>query len=369
MPDLNFGLIDLVNSRLDKHKDQLGPFHRPLSILVGSAIFLLLLAVLIGLPMTLFDDFSYIVLGQFTLIAVYFMLLLTIKLNVFDRFVFCLALFLVVTAGPVLVSLESFLALLQQHNENLYDMIPALGKVEVFAYSLLRGLGNVMWALPMLFMFFTFFPLYEKRGAGRVNAQAANTFWVALALQLVAAILVPWLAGGSKAFAPIPADLGGLGDQIRMYQVGYAVFLAGYLLVGFVTIFMARLFFGGNDRRWLAIVVTGLVLGQSLYVVSSYNGREVTLRYPGSRTTASYVEAYRSVENAEDIVFTNPRLHNINQAKYGDFVTYASCEGDSGEFSFKVIGKTEFDTKYKKINLINLRSTSHQKFFCPINAQ
>ena len=366
MPDLNFGLIDLVNNRLDKHKDQLGPLHRPLSILVGSAIFLLLLAVLIGLPMTLFDDFSYIVLGQFGLIAVYFKLLLTIKQNVFDRFVFCLALFLVMTAGPVLVSLESFLALLQQHNENLYELIPPLGKVEVFGYAFLRGLGNVLWTLPMLFMFFTFFPLYEKSGPQRVNAQAANTFWVALALQVLAVILVPWLAGGSKAFAPVPADLGGLGDQIRMYQLGYAVFLAGYLLTGFVTIFIAKFFFRGNDKRWLAIVVAGMALGQSLYVVSSYNGREVTLRYPGSRSTASYVEAYQSIENAENIVFTNPRLHNINQTKYGSFVTYTACQGGSGEFSFKVISKPEFDHAYKKVNLVNLRNTSLQKFFCPI---
>ena len=98
-----FGMLDLIGGQLDKHKDRLGPFYRPLYLLSGAAAFLLCFALLIGLPMVLLEDFAYIAFVQIVLVAVYFMLLLTIQQNVFDRFVYATVLFTVACAAPVLI--------------------------------------------------------------------------------------------------------------------------------------------------------------------------------------------------------------------------------------------------------------------------
>lgn len=364
MTDMSFGLIDFIDDRLEKHKDKLGPLHRPLSIFLGSIIFLMLLAAIIGLPISLFKDINYVVLAQFGLIAVYFMLLLTIKQNVYDRFTFSLALFIVVTAGPVMVSTAGFLKVLTPVNEQVAGLLSQSNTVEVFFYSFLRGLGNVMWALPMLFMFFTFFPVYEKAGPQVVKKRYVSTCRVAFVFLILAMILVPWLDGAGKGVAELPEDLGILGDEIHGFQLVYLIFLAAYLLAGFSTIIAARLLSKGNDKRWLWIVTSGLLASQILYMVSDYNDQQIALRFPGSRTTADFVDAFESANGT--VVFTNPRLHNISKARYESLVTYAICEGKSGEFSFKVTDKTDFDTEFTKINLASLRINDPLKFFCPI---
>ena len=330
---------------------------------LGSIIFLMLLAAIIGLPMKLIKDINYVVLAQFGLIAVYFMLLLTIKQNVYDRFTFSLALFIVITAGPVMVSTASFLKLLTPVNEQVAILLGQSNTVEVFFYSFLRGLGNVMWALPMLFMFFTFFPVYEKAGPKMVRKRYINTCRVAFVFVILAMILVPWLDGANKGFAELPEDLGILGNEIRVFQHAYLVFLAAYLLAGLGAIIAARLLSKGNDKRWLWIVACGLLVCQLLYMVSDYNDQQIALRFPGSRTTADFVNAFESADGT--VVFTNPRLHNISKVRYESLVTYAICVGKSGEFSFKVTNKTDFDTTFTKINMASLRVNNPAKFFCP----
>lgn len=197
-----------------------------------------------------------------------------------------------------------------------------------------------------------------------VKKRYINTCRLAFGFMILAMILVPWLDGAGKGVADLPEDLGILGGEIRVFQHAYLVFLAAYLLAGFGAIITARLMSKGDDKRWLWIVTCGLLVCQILYMVSDYNDQQIALRFPGSRTTADFVNAFESEDGT--VVFTNPRLHNISKIRYESLVTYAICEGKSGEFNFKVTNKTDFDAVFTKINLASLRANDPVKFFCPI---
>ncbi len=370
MSNIDFSIVDSVGGLLDKHKDRLGPFHQPLSILLGAVIFMLIFAALIGMPLLLDTSFRNIALVQFTLVAVYFMLLVTIKQSVSDRFVFCLVLFVVAAAGPVLITNESFLNVIREDNGSaaplVVKLLKDLPKQEVFLYAFLRGLGNVLWSIPLLFMFYTFYPLYEKVGKDRIRVQARNAAAIALFLQAAAAVMVPWLGGAAKGFAELSPGLGNLGGKIQQYQTAYLVFFGLYLAVGFLTVLAARFGFGGDDRRWLAIVAAGLVICQTLYVISSYNGQQVNRRFPGAVTTANAVDIYRLESEAKVIVFTNSRLRKISSKTFNSYVTYAVCEGCDGEFSFKVMDQDVFYERFMSVDEDAI--SDPEFFFCPSDA-
>lgn len=356
MTDFNFGMLDLVAGQLDKHKEKLGPLHRPLVLLLGAVLFLVFLALLIGAPILWLEDFVYIALLQICLMAAFFMLLLTIPLDVYDRFVFSMAVFIILAAAPVMVTLGYFLTRFEPEDPAAFNLAVASAKPEIFMYALLRGMAHLAWSLPLLFLFFTFHPRIKVRGAGQLESSLRMTFWSALALQTVAVALHLWLGGTSKVFASTASANEYLAGKISGYQLGFLSFQVIYILLGYATIFAARYGYGNNDRRWLAIVVTGMVAVQGSYMLASYNNRELTVRYPASRTSADYVQAWKDRDTGQ-FVFTIPRPNTISPAKFRNFRTYAVCEDSDKEalkFKLKVVGSDQFSAAYAENSLGNV---------------
>lgn len=365
MPDLNFGLLDLIGERLDKHKDKLGPLHRPLVLLFGAILFVAFLALLIGAPILWLDDFVYIAVLQVCLIAAFFMLLLTIPLNVYDRFVFCMALFLILAAAPIMVTVSFFLGNMDPADPAAFADAISQAKPEIFMYALLRGLGQMAWSLPMLFLFFTFFPRIRSKGAKHIRARLSLTVWAAVAMHTIAASLHVWLGGTTKAFKTVEAAVPALASGIDQYQLGFLVFQSLYLLLGYATIFAARRWYNGDDNRWLGLVVAGMVAVQFCYMIASYNNRQIDLRYPAARTTANYVETWKT-RGGDQYVFTVPRPNTISPVKFAAFRAYAVCDvPESLKFSLKVANADEFLEQFVESSLANVPAA--QTFCQPAN--
>lgn len=363
MTYLNFSMLDWIEGQLDKHKQKLGPLHRPLVLLMGAILFVVFLGLLIGAPIVWLPDFVYIAVLQVCLIAVFFMLLLTISLNVYDRFVFSMALFLILAAAPIMVNAGLFLELLdlelldlkllvfeKTEGQPSFETVVSSAKPEIFMYALLRGLGHVAWALPPLFLFYTFYPWIESKGADHVKSRLQLTFWAALVLHTVSAVLNVWLIDTTKVFASTDAAIDPLASKVTLNQAGFIVFQALYILLGFATIFAVRHWYHGDDKRWLAIVVAGMVAVQGSYMIASYNGRQILLRYPAART-AHFVETWR-IGETDRFVFTIPRPNTFSPVKFKDFRTYAVCESpESGKFKLKVVYSERFEKNHTESSL------------------
>ena len=361
MPDLSFGLLDLVSDGLEKHKDKLGPLHRPLVLLLGAILFVVFLALLIGAPILWMEDFVYIAVLQVCLIAAFFMLLLTIPLNVYDRFVFCMALFLILAAAPIMVTVSFFLGNLIPEDPAAFKDAISAAKPEIFMYALLRGLGQMAWSLPLLFLFFTFFPRIKGKGAKYLASRLQLTVWSAVVLHTLAASLQLWLGSTSKVFKSVEAAAPALGAEIHQYQMGFLLFQSLYLLLGYATIFAARHWYKGDDNRWLGLVVAGMVTVQGCYMVSSYNNRELDFRYPAARTTGNYIETWKA-RGKDQFVFSIPRPNTISASKFGAFKTYAVCDvPESFKFSFRVTSSSGFPDRFAKSARANVPA---DQMFC-----
>lgn len=366
------GLLDAITGQLDQHKDRLGPFYRPLYVLSGALAFLVFFATLVGLPVVLLEDFAYVAFVQIFLIAVYFMLLLAIQWNVFDRFVYAAVLFVVTCAAPVLISSQGFLQLLTAGRPEFFPQEVALPKVELFLYAVLRGMGNLGWALPVLFVFFTFYPHIERRAASgetKMETVLRRMVLLGLGLHVVAVCMILWRdAVIQRTTASTEGAGAGVKRAIEFAQRGYLGFSLAYLAVGFVI--LAVLWWLAHrgrvrDREIHTLVAIGLAATQFLYFLATWNAVQLNLRYPGARTTASSVHAFREIDTGK-VVYTHPFFDNVSREKLGSrWQPYAAClSPEAGRFTYRIGEAAEFysaDGRFREVDLFGLLAAEDEE--------
>lgn len=354
-----FGMLDLIGGQLDKHKDRLGPFYRPLYLLSGAAAFIVCFALLIGLPVVLLEDFAYVAFVQIVLVAVYFMLLLTIQQNVFDRFVYATVLFTVACAAPVLIGGQAYLGLLTGTFEGgFFPQQAPLPKVELFLYGTLRGMGNVAWALPLLFYVFTFYPRLAERSGGLGRAWRRSLLTGAV-LHAVASGLLLWHdAVVQRATASTDGAEEWLAATIATAQRGYLAFTALYVLAGFAVLLVIWRWRLANDRALHVAVVGGLAVAQLAFALAGYNVRQLNQSYPAARTTADSVRAFRDSQTG-GVVFTDSYFDVLSGEKLGSrWQPYSSCDDpESGRFTFHIAPASDFGPggRFQASNAAKLR--------------
>ena len=131
---------------------------------------------------------------------------------------------------------------------------------------------------------------------------------------------------------------------------------------GLLHYFAVWRWFNGDDKRTLAIIVTGMLVVQGIYMVASYNNRQIIVHYPASRTTGHYVEAWKADDDV--IVFTIPRPNTISETKFADFRAYAVCDApDSRRFTIKVSRVAAFEARFDTYHLPSV--PAHKRFCQP----
>jgi hypothetical protein len=320
-----FGLLDLVGGQLDKHRERLGPFHRPLYLLSGAAAFLLIFAVTVGLPLICFDDLGPVAVTQVLLVALYFMLLLTIRLNVFDRFVYALILTTVAGAAPVLITSERFLGILTEDSPDFLATQP-LPKVELFLYALERGLGSVAWALPLLFYFFTFYPLWQRVAESGRRLRLRRALLAGAVLQGVATAMILWQDSVvQRATASTTGALSVLAREIARAQWAYLLFTGLCLFCGFATLATLGWWRGASDQRVHLVTVTGMLAAQLAFAIATHHAARLNTHFPASRSGAGTVSAYEDTTTGR-MVFTHPFFRTVSPSKLGNrFQPIAAC--------------------------------------------
>lgn len=369
----SFGMLDVIGNQLEKHKDRLGPFYQPLYLLSGAVAFLLCLAFLIGLPVYWFEDFVYVALIQIFLVAVYFMLLLTIQQNVFDRFVYATTLLLVACAAPVLISSQAFLDLvLVNVPPGFPETIP---RVEVFLYSVLRGMGNLGWSLPVLLYFFTFYPRLAERPDPAFRRAFHGALATGAVLHLIAMGLLFWQDGVlDRSLASTAGAVPAVAQHIEANQTGYLVFTVLYFTLGFVALGLIWRFGRNSDKKLHVILVAGMAAVQLAFSLATYNVRHLNQRFPASRTSAQAIQAFREV-GTDRIVFTHPFFDHLSAKKLGNhWRPYSVCQNpESGKFTYRVAPAREFqpgaEARFREIDLLGLvlepsEETRARTLFC-----
>ena len=361
MISVDFGTLDLIGQQLDKHKDRLGPLHRPLYILSGAAVFLLLVALLIGLPIVFFESAAYIAFTQMAMVAVYFVLLLAIKQNVYDRFVFCTILFVVVSAAPVIIAHEAAYSLIE------FGMVggPKFPVGEAFGFALIRGLLNTFWALPFLFYFYTFAPTFRSGGEPKASKAIQVSCLIALIVHAMASGILIWRQGVFQRFA---ASTDGavpfVAAKIGKFQLGFVVFMLLYVVVGFAAIAVVRFWARTKSPYVLITTVFALLTVQFLYGLATYNVAELNLRYPAALTTGGTVRAFES-ESTSEVIFSHGLYPQLGKGTLADFrVCYACRNPRSGKFSVVALPAAEFSTLFQEIDTDNLKFNRPEALFC-----
>ncbi len=365
MANFHFNALDLIGSQLEKNKDRLGPLYRPLYILSGTMLFALLLATMTGMPIAIFSNATHIVFAQTFLVAAYFMLLLAVRQNIFDRFVFCTVLFAVLSAAPVAINVEKYFNILRDSNPDFADTLTDPPMVEIFSYGVIRGICNTSWAMPLLFYFYTFSPVLRAGKKEGVDYSLRIALWIALALQIGSTMLIVWLSGVlQRSFAPTAGAIDSVRAQVVIYQRGFLIFSVLYLGSGFLSLLVAKKWAGVSAGRILLVVVAGLLVVQLLCALALYNGRELNKRYPAALTSASIVLAYQSKVTAE-FVFINPTYRNISRKKLGMYQIYSACHNpNSGKFTYVVLPAAEFNDQFEEYDLHRLKRSSRASLFC-----
>lgn len=338
MPAFDWGPLDLVLAPLDKHKERLGPLYRPLYLLSGAIVFSVLIAFMIALPIAYFDNAVFVVAAQVLLLAAYFMLLLAIKENVFDRFVFCLGLFLVLTAAGVFVSAQFTVG-------EFLDSGPAIEvpMKNLYAYSLVRGLGTTVWAAPML-VFYVFAPTLAKHGKRLLARRLHQALATGLVLQLGASAVLIWqedILG--RAFASVAE--GRYTDAIVGVQHTYLAFSLLFVLTSFAALGAAWWAGAGDPKRLLATIVAGLLATQAFYLIAKHRSRELRRYQPAARSVG--VLAYREIATRR-IAFTETIFRNLGLAAWRPF---AICDNPgSGKFDLHVLAEAEFAERFDEVH-------------------
>ena len=361
MVSLDFGTLDLIGSQLDKHKDRLGPLHRPLYILSGAAVFLLLVALLIGLPVLFFDSAAYIAFSQISMVVVYFVLLLAIKQNVYDRFVFCTILFIVVSAAPVVVASESAYSLIDFGAAEA----PKFPVSAAFGFGLMRGLLNAVWAVPFLFYFHTFAPTFKAEGEAKMIRASRASCLIALIVHGMAAAVLIWQHGVFQRFTASTEGADRfIAEKIAIHQRGFLVFMLLYLAMGLAAIAVVRFWARTKSSHALITTVFGLLAVQVLYGLATYNVRQLNLRYPAALTTGGTISAFES-QSTGQVVFIHGSYSRLGKWTQTDFRICHECRNDqSGKFSVVAIPAAEFAAEYQEIDIGKLRYNQPRKLFC-----
>ena len=168
MLDPTFNVIDLIDSKIEKHKELLGPLYTPTRLLLGSLFFLVLVGVILLLPLVFAANYQQALSYQALLLLIYFILLQAIKFQVLERFVYSLCLIVISAAAAVTLDAESHYRLIAQSPSAVEHGLSQYGissvKYDLFRYGFIRGMGNIGWALPVMFGFYTFYPRMAEKG-------------------------------------------------------------------------------------------------------------------------------------------------------------------------------------------------------------
>lgn len=336
-----FGIMDPITGYLEKNKERLGPLHRPLHVLSGAVAFVMIFAAILFLPAAFLNSSTHVVVAQIALVVIYFFLFQALQQNVFDRFVFCLILFVVLTAAPNAVGVEVALA-----DYSPPSKMPDLAFIDVFIYAVLRGLPCTLWSAPLLLFFFTFAPRLNRQ-VGGLEPSLKLAVWLGLGLHLVAVSLTFWLAGMWPRFT---ASTGGaikeVAHDIVKYQYGFFIFSCLYLAVGFAALLLIRFRIGGQPPWVLLTVVVGLFAGQVLFAVMDYNVRALNACYPAALTTGSAVKAYANVDKT-DFAFENTWYRQVSRGSTSGLVLYTGCaQRDLGRFTRLIADEIQFRERF-----------------------
>src|SRR5262249_18582397 len=152
---------------------------------------------------------------------------------------------------------------------------------EIYLYSLMRGIGNTAWAIPLFGFYFVFYPVLRAWKPAEFRRAFAACVWIALAFQLIAISVISWRdAIFQRAFASLDGSDPWLASRIGMNQKGYLLFCLLYFIVGIVGVFLIR-WVGASETTGMHIIsLSGLALTQLLFYFASYNAVELNLRFP-----------------------------------------------------------------------------------------
>lgn len=370
------GTLKYITDYLEKNKERLGPFYRPLYLLSGVLTFLVLLVLMIGLPAVFLDNIIHVVFAQILILAVYFVLLLAIHQNVFDRFTFCTVLFLVISAAPVVIGVEENFSLLRAANpEFVQELRQGVSVFHIFNYGVIRGIGNTAWSIPLLFYFYTFFPKLKHKEANVVTARR-RALAFALGIHLVTAALIVWLESVyHRSFTAAEGAIGSVRQHIEGSQRGFLVFSIVYLSIGLLVLLILMLRPILSDGRILAIVSVALVGIQVAYTIASYNARELDQRFPAARSSGGAVLAFRSEPGGDgdgrgQVVFARMTAFRFVGGKsLEDLRVFWECVSpESGKFTQLIARAEDFRERFHEVDLLELRASSPEELFCQTSA-
>lgn len=360
-PALDF--IDLLGSTLKKYQDALGPLYTPTLFLLGSLVFLFVVTSIIVFPLIIFSADKYAILFQFFLLLVYFVLLQAIQFRVLERFVYSLCLTVIFAAAPAALDAELQYAAIQTSIPELAAI--AYPKYHFFLFGLMRGIGNVAWALPVLFWFYTFYPRMAERGEEAISTGLRQSVRTALALQVLAIVLICWQ---DDIFGRFLASTEGAMPLVKRHvtssQLGYFVFCSLYLFLGLVALLAVHLYAARSDVRVLSIVVGGLVLVQMCFFIAKGNVRSLNEYYPAARSTR--IQAYEARSGGgKKVVFTSPFFEDLGSNALANRRLFLSCQGGPmGKFTYAMSPMAKFAEEFAEVDPWEIKHTRRSVLFC-----
>lgn len=238
-------------------------------------------------------------------------------------------------------------------------------KYDLFRYGFIRGMGNIAWALPVMFGFYTFYPRMAEKGEQVVSRGLYQSLWTALGLQILAIPLIFWQDDILGRF--FASSLGAkvtVRNIITSYQWGYLVFSSLCLLLGLFALLSIYFYARCSDGRVLSCVVTGILLVQVCFMIVQENARGLSLYYPAARST--WVKAYKErSSHGNKVVFTSPFLDNLGSEALSIWQLYYSCETrTSDHFNYAVLKRTEFQDTFDEYNVQEIKEHQKESLFC-----
>lgn len=363
--ELTSGPFGAVHRLLERYKDQLGSFYPTLRPLVSALFFLLILAVVLAVPFHIFGDYKYIACTQLILVAVYYLSLISWKGGYLDRFVFCLVLLATTAAAPTLLTGDRLVDILGAAAPTEFPTGSALPRLEFFLHSMIRGVANVVWALPALFFAFTFYPETDSQRDVQWLERLGIATKVGFFLQLLVAAVILWQA---RVFAvtkaPTQAALPILQQKIESLQISYTAFTLCYLAFGLVAALLVKRWARIGDNRLLLGTMVGIVVIQGCFSLATSAGYQLFRFYPSARADRQLVEVYRSEDR--QVVYANNLTRRISPSKLGEWQAYSICRHPgSYEFDVEIMSRDEFRQRFPNPGIIeDIRQNSPQQLFC-----
>ncbi len=332
---------------------------------MSALFFVMILAIVLAVPFLFFEDYKYIAFLQMVLVGVYYLSLLSWKGGYLDRFVFCLVLLAVTAAAPTLLTGDRLVSLLEEAAPPGFPTGADLPRLEFFFYSMLRGVANVLWALPALFFAFTFYP---ESGAGRTaewNRRLTIATQVAVLIQLVVALVILSRSGTLGLIrAPIEAALPLLQEKIRHLRNVHVFFSVAYLALGLAAALLIGRWARYGDSRLLLRTVVAILLVQGSFSVAISTGYELFCFYPSARTNRQLVEVFRADDGR--IAYVNHLTQRISPSKLAGWQAYSTCRRPgSYQFDVEISSHDDFEKQFPHPRIIeDIRTNSPQELFC-----